>query len=84
MSEIGVFLISSSLCLIINYILVKYKNISAAVNRNEKKFFDYLRKKNKLKSLKFNHVLFSVVNFISIGLISFKIFKNNNANKYTT
>ena len=44
------------------YILVKYKNISTAVDRNEKKFFDYLRKKNKLKSLKFNHVLFSVVN----------------------
>ncbi len=44
------------------YILVKYKNISTAVDRNEKKFFDYLRKKNKLKSLKVNHVLFSVVN----------------------
>ncbi len=43
------------------YILVKYKNISTAVDRNEKKFFDYLRKKNKLKSLKVNHVLFSVV-----------------------
>tara|TARA_B100001121_G_scaffold105986_1_gene93709 strand:+ start:3202 stop:4119 length:918 start_codon:yes stop_codon:yes gene_type:complete len=44
------------------YILVKYKNISSAVERNEKKFFDYLKKRDKLKSLKVNHVLFSVIN----------------------
>ena len=44
------------------YILVKYKNISTAVNRDEKKFFDYLRKNKKLKSLKINQVLFSVIN----------------------
>lgn len=57
------------------YILVKYKNISTAVDRNEKKFFNYLRKKNKLKSLKVNHVLFSIVNCEDVynnGLSFFK------------
>jgi aminoglycoside N3'-acetyltransferase len=51
------------------YILVKYRNISNAVDRNEKKFFDYLRKKKKLKSLKVNQVLFSVMSIVKMFII---------------
>ena len=59
------------------YILVKYKNISTAVNRDEKKFFDYLRKNKKLKSLKINQVLFSVINCKDVYNIGLSFLKND-------
>lgn len=59
------------------YILVKYKNISTAVDRDEKKFFDYLKKNKKLKSLKVNQVLFSVINCIDVYNIGLSFLKND-------
>ena len=59
------------------YILVKYKNISTAVNRDEKKFFDYLRKIKKLKLLKVNQVLFSSINCKDVYNIGLRFLKND-------
>jgi hypothetical protein len=59
------------------YILVKYKNISTAVNRDEKKFFDYLRKNKKLKLLKVNQVLFSTINCKDVYNIGLSFLKND-------
>lgn len=59
------------------YILVKYKNISTAVNRDEKKFFDYLRKIKKLKLLKVNQVLFSIINCKDVYNIGLRFLKND-------
>jgi len=61
------------------YILVKYKNISTAVERNEKKFFNYLRKKNKLKSLEANQVLFSVINCEDVYNSGLSFLKNDSS-----
>ena len=59
------------------YILVKYKNISTAVNRDEKKFFDYLRKIKKLKLLNVNQVLFSSINCKDVYNIGLRFLKND-------
>lgn len=59
------------------YILVKYKNISTAVNRDEKKFFDYLKKIKKLKLLKVNQVLFSSINCKDVYNIGLRFLKND-------
>ena len=59
------------------YILVKYKNISTAVNRDEKKFFDYLRKIKKLKLLNVNQVLFSSINCKDVYNIGLRLLKND-------
>ena len=59
------------------YILVKYKNISTAIDRDEKKIFDYLRKNKKLKSLKVNQVLFSVINCKDVYNIGLSFLKND-------
>ena len=59
------------------YILVKYKNISTTVNRDEKKFFDYLRKIKKLKLLNVNQVLFSSINCKDVYNIGLRFLKND-------
>ncbi len=59
------------------YILVKYKNIDSTVDRDEKKFCDYLRKNKKLKSFKDNKLLFSVIDCKDVYNIGLNFLKND-------
>ncbi len=61
------------------YILVKYKNIDISVDRDEKKFCDYLRKKNKLKSTKDKNLLFSVIDCKDVYNIGLNLLKNDSS-----
>jgi len=59
------------------YILVKYKKIDSTVDRDEKKFSDYLRKNKKLKSFKDNKLLFSVIDCKDVYSIGLNFLKND-------
>ena len=59
------------------YILVKYKNIDANVDRDEKKFCNYLRKNKKLKFLKDNQLLFSTIDCKDVYNIGLSFLKND-------
>ena len=59
------------------YILVKYKNIDISIGRNEKKFCDYLRKNNKLKSTKDKKLLFSVIDCKDVYNLGLNLLKND-------
>lgn len=59
------------------FILVKYKNISSAIDRDEKKFCDHLRKTKKLISSKDKNVLFSAVNCKDVHNIGLDLLKND-------
>jgi len=59
------------------YILVKYKDISTTIDRDEKKFCDYLKKTNKLKLIKDKNLLFSVIDCKDVYNIGLRLLKND-------
>ena len=61
------------------YILVKYKDISTTIDRDEKKFCDYLKKTNKLKLIKDKNLLFSVIDCKDVYNIGLRLLKNDSS-----
>ena len=61
------------------YILVKYKDISNTIERDEKKFCDYLKKNNKLKLIKDKNLLFSVIDCEDVYNIGLRLLKNDSS-----